>query len=547
MSMVEAPVQALREIAENSNAWPFEEARKIVARLRKHPKDGVIFETGYGPSGLPHIGTFGEVARTTMVRHAFRVLTDDKIKTRLIAFSDDMDGLRKVPDNVPNRDMMAAHLGKPLSRVPDPFSSEYPSFGAANNARLRVFLDQFGFQYEFLSSTDCYLSGRFDAALLKVLERFDAIMEIMLPSLREERAQTYSPFLPISPRTGVVLQVPILSHDAKAGTITYEDLDTKEPVTTLVTGGRTKLQWKPDWAMRWVALGVDYEMAGKDLIDSVKLSGDICRVLGGTPPEGFNYELFLDEKGQKISKSKGNGLTIDEWLRYASPESLALFMYREPKAAKRLYFDVIPRHVDEYQQFLEAYQRQDRKQQLANPVWHIHSGEPPKPDMPISFSMLLTLVASSNAENAETLWGFIGRYRPGVTPQTHPKLAALVGYAVHYFRDFVLPQKRFREPDDRERAALLDLGDALSQLPADATAEQIQEVVYEIGRREPFLDKTGKIKTKDGKPGVALDWFNMLYQVLLGQEKGPRLGSFVAVYGLKNTVDMIDVALARSA
>ena len=547
MSMVADPVPALREVAENSNAWPFEEARKIVARLKKRPKDEVIFETGYGPSGLPHIGTFGEVARTTMVRHAFRVLTDDKIKTRLIAFSDDMDGLRKVPDNVPNRDMMALHLGKPLSRVPDPFSNEYPSFGAANNARLRDFLDRFGFEYEFLSSTDCYMSGRFDAALLRVLERFDAIMGIMLPSLREERAQTYSPFLPISPRTGVVLQVPIVAHDAKAGTITYEDPDTKETVTTLVTGGRTKLQWKPDWAMRWVALGIDYEMAGKDLIDSVKLSGEICRALGATPPEGFNYELFLDEKGQKISKSKGNGLTIEEWLRYASPESLAVFMYREPKSAKRLYFDVIPRHVDEYQQFLEAYQRQELKQQLSNPVWHIHSGKPPLPDMPISFSMLLTLVSSSNAENAETLWGFIGRYRPGVTPQTHPKLDALVGYAIHYFRDFVLPQKRFREPDAGERAALLDLRDALSQLPSDATAEQIQAVVYEIGRREPFLDKSGKGKTKDGKPGVTLDWFNMLYQVLLGQEKGPRFGSFVAVYGLTNTVDMIDGALARSA
>jgi lysyl-tRNA synthetase, class I len=547
MSMVADPVPALREVAENSNAWPFEEARKIVARLKKRPKHEVIFETGYGPSGLPHIGTFGEVARTTMVRHAFRVLTDDKIKTRLIAFSDDMDGLRKVPDNVPNRDMMALHLGMPLSRVPDPFSNEYPSFGAANNARLRAFLDRFGFEYEFLSSTDCYMSGRFDAALLRVLERFDAIMDIMLPSLREERAQTYSPFLPISPQTGVVLQVPIVAHDAKAGTITYEDPDTRETVTTLVTGGRTKLQWKPDWAMRWVALGIDYEMAGKDLIDSVKLSGEICRALGATPPEGFNYELFLDEKGQKISKSKGNGLTIEEWLRYASPESLAVFMYREPKSAKRLYFDVIPRHVDEYQQFLEAYQRQELKQQLSNPVWHIHSGKPPLPDMPISFSMLLTLVSSSNAENAETLWGFIGRYRPGVTPQTHPKLDALVGYAIHYFRDFVLPQKRFREPDAGERAALLDLRDALSRLPSDATAEQIQAVVYEIGRREPFLDKSGKGKTKDGKPGVTLDWFNMLYQVLLGQEKGPRFGSFVAVYGLTNTVDVIDGALARSA
>jgi lysyl-tRNA synthetase class 1 len=539
------PPAALRELAETSNAWPFEEARKIVARLNKSvlPKDEVIFETGYGPSGLPHIGTFGEVARTTMVRHAFRVLTDDKIKTRLIAFSDDMDGLRKVPDNVPNQEMLQKHLGKPLTQVPDPFGT-HPSFGQHNNARLRAFLDAFGFEYEFLSSTDCYKSGRFDQALLTVLERFEAVMKIMLPSLREERAQTYSPFLPICPRTGVVLQVPVVAHDPKAGTISYDDPDTGERLTTPVTGGRCKLQWKPDWAMRWFALGIDYEMAGKDLIDSVKLSSEICRALGAAPPEGFNYELFLDEKGQKISKSKGNGLTIDEWLRYASPESLSLFMYREPKAAKRLYFDVIPRHVDEYQQFLDGYQRQDEKQRLSNPVWHIHAGNPPKPDMPITFTMLLTLVSSSNAENAETLWGFIGRYRPGVTPKTHPKLDAMVGYAINYYRDFVLPEKKFRQPSDAERAALMDLRDALSQLGADATAEQIQNVVYEIGRREPFLDK--KV-AKDGRPGVSLDWFNMLYQVLLGQEKGPRFGSFVAVYGVQNTVEMIDGALARSA
>ena len=537
---------SLREFAESSNAWPFEEARKIVARLKKMPKDEVIFETGYGPSGLPHIGTFGEVARTTMVRHAFRVLTDDKIKTRLIAFSDDMDGLRKVPDNIPNKEMVAEHLGKPLTKVPDPFGT-HASFGEHNNARLRAFLDTFGFEYEFLSSTTCYTSGRFDHALLTMLERFEDVMAIMLPSLREERAQTYSPFLPISPRTGEVLQVPIVARDAKRGMITYEDPDTGERMSTPVTGGCCKLQWKPDWAMRWVALGIDYEMAGKDLIDSVKLSGEICRALGGTPPEGFNYELFLDEKGQKISKSKGNGLTIEEWLRYACPESLSLFMYREPKAAKRLYFDVIPRNVDEYQQFLEGYGRQDTKQRLSNPVWHIHSGNPPQPEVPISFTMLLNLVSASNAENAETLWGFIGRYWPGVTRETHAKLDQLVTYAIHYFRDFVLPTKRFREPSASERAALIDLREALSQLPADARAEQIQEVVYEVGRREPFLDTSGKIKTKDGKPGVSLDWFNMLYQVLLGQEKGPRFGSFVAVYGLSNTVDMIDGALARSA
>jgi lysyl-tRNA synthetase class 1 len=547
MTTAEAQSPSLRELAEQSNAWPFEEARKIVARLKKTPKDVVIFETGYGPSGLPHIGTFGEVARTTMVRHAFRMLTGDNVKTRLISFSDDMDGLRKVPDNVPNRDMMAGHLGKPLTRVPDPFSNEYPSFGAANNARLRAFLDRFGFAYEFVSSTDYYCSGRFDETLLRMLAAYDSVMAIILPTLGPERRATYSPFLPISPRSGIVLQVPMIERNVAKGTVVYVDPDTNEKVETPVTGGHVKCQWKADWAMRWVALGIDYEMAGKDLIDSVRLSGEICRALGANPPESFNYELFLDDKGQKISKSKGNGLTIDEWLRYASPESLSLFMYREPKAAKRLYFDVIPRHVDEYQQYLDAYQRQDGKQRLANPVWHIHSGNPPKIDMPITFAMLLTLVSSSNAENADTLWGFIGRYRHGVTAQTHPHLDALVSYAIHYYRDFVMPTKTFREPSEVERAALTDLRDALAQLPANANAEQIQEVVYEIGRREPFLDKSGKGKTKDGKPGVSLEWFNMLYQVLLGQEKGPRFGSFAAVYGLHNTVEMIDGALAPSA
>src|SRR6476620_9367445 len=378
----------LRSLAEQSNAWPFEQAKAIVARLKKSSKEEVLFETGYGPSGLPHIGTFGEVARTTMVRHAFRVLTEDKIKTRLLAFSDDMDGLRKVPDNVPNKELLEQNLGKPLTRVPDPFGT-HPSFGAHNNARLRAFLDTFGFDYEFASSTDYYTSGKFDAALLRMLERLDPVMKIMLPSLREERAATYSPFLPICPRTGAVLYVPIVEHDAKAGTVSYDDPETKERVTLPVTGGHCKLQWKPDWAMRWAALSVDYEMSGKDLIDSVKLAGQICRALDARPPEGFNYELFLDEKGQKISKSKGNGLTIDEWLTYAPTASLGLYMYQKPKTAKKLYFDVIPRAVDEYYAFLAAYGRQDWQNRLANPVWHMHSGNPPGIELPVPFALLL--------------------------------------------------------------------------------------------------------------------------------------------------------------
>jgi lysyl-tRNA synthetase class 1 len=534
----------LRALAENSNAWPFEQAKQIIARLKKKPKEEVLFETGYGPSGLPHIGTFGEVARTTMVRHAFRVLTEDKIKTRLIAFSDDMDGMRKVPDNVPNREMLEGHLGKPLTRVPDPFGT-HQSFGDHNNARLRAFLDHFGFDYEFASATDYYTSGRFDEKLLTMLSRYDDVMAIMLPTLREERRKTYSPFLPLNPETGVVMQVPIKERKVNRGSIVWTDPETNKSFETPITGGHAKAQWKPDWALRWVALDVDYEMSGKDHIDNVKISGQIARVLGGQSPAGFNYELFLDDQGQKISKSKGNGLTIDEWLRYASPESLSLFMYREPKAAKRLFFDVIPRNVDEYQQFVEGYAKQDPKQRLSNPAWHIHAGAPPMADMPVTFQLLLTLVSSSNAENAETLWGFIRRYRPGVSAATHPRLDAMVGYAINYYRDFVAPTKTFREPSDVERVALQDLRDALSQLPADATPEDIQNAVYEIGRREPFLDH--KKLAKDGRPGVSLDWFNMLYQVLLGQEKGPRFGSFVAVYGVQNAINMIDGALARSA
>src|SRR3954451_21368966 len=375
MTTAEVQSPSLRELAEQSNAWPFEEARKIVARLKKTPKDVVIFETGYGPSGLPHIGTFGEVARTTMVRHAFRVLTGDAIKTRLISFSDDLDGLRKVPDNVPNRDMMANHLGKPLTAVPDPFSNEYPSFGAANNARLRAFLDSFGFEYEFQSATEWYKSGRFDKMLLAMLRHYDEVQAVMLPTLGEERRATYSIFLPISRKTGRVLQVPVIRTDVNAGTIDYRDED-GTLTETPVTGGNVKLQWKADWAGRWFALEVDYEMYGKDLIPSAELSAKIVKILGGQPPEGFNYELFLDDQGRKISKSKGNGLSVEDWLRYAPPESLALYMQQQPRRAKRLFFDVIPRAIDDYLAAAEKLPSEEPARALENPAWHIHNGHP---------------------------------------------------------------------------------------------------------------------------------------------------------------------------
>jgi lysyl-tRNA synthetase class 1 len=512
-----------RTYAEAARAWPFEEARKLVARYKAAPpkKGYVLFETGYGPSGLPHIGTFGEVVRTTMVRHAFQRLSD--IPTRLFAFSDDMDGLRKVPTNVPNQEMLGKYLGMPLTKVPDPFE-KFESFGHHNNAMLRRFLDGFGFEYEFQSSTDWYTSGRFDEALLNVLRHYDAIQEIMLKSLREERALTYSPFMPISPKTGRVLMAKVVKWDAAAGTIVYEDED-GSLVETPVTGGRCKLQWKPDWGMRWQALGVDYEMSGKDLIPSVELAGKICRVLGSPPPEGFNYELFLDDKGQKISKSKGNGLSVEEWLEYAPPESLSLFMYSKPRAAKRLYFDVIPRAVDDYLAFCAKFESEAPAQRLENPAWHIHNGKPPKVDALLSYGILLNLASVCNAAAKETLWGFISRYVPEATPQTAPFLDRLVGCAINYYRDFVKPKKQYRAPDATETAALKELLAYLDAAPADATAENLQNEVYEIGKRHPFPDLKA--------------WFKALYETLLGQDQGPRMGSFIALYGRKETADLI--------
>ena len=517
-----------RDLAEAARAWPFVEARNLIKRLNgKTPDKGyVLFQTGYGPSGLPHIGTFGEVVRTTVVRQAFRRLSP--IPTRLFCFSDDMDGLRKVPDNLPNRDMMAAHLGKPLTAIPDPFGT-HESFGHHNNARLQAFLDDFGFDYEFQSSTDWYTSGRFDAALLRVLECYDEVMAIMLPTLGPERRQTYSPFLPICPETGRVLQVPVVARDAEAGTITYRN-EAGALVEAPVTGGRCKLQWKPDWAMRWYALDVDYEMSGKDLIDSVIVGARIEKVLGGRPPAGFTYELFLDENGEKISKSKGNGLTVQEWLTYAPQDSLTLFMYQKPRAAKRLYFDVIPRTVEDYLSFLARFEGEDAAKRLENPVWHIHDGKPPKPGTGLGFAMLLNLAGVCNTEDPAVLWGFISRYAPEASPENAPILDQLVGCAIRYYRDFVKPKKKYRAPSEMERAALADLLAELEALPEDADGETIQTQVYEVGKRHDFPELRA--------------WFKALYEILLGQEQGPRMGSFMSLYGIEESRVLLRRALA---
>ena len=558
--------QGLAPQARDARAWPFEQARGLLARhLRLRLADDaerdlaatllaagkfdealaslpalarpVVFQCGYGASGLPHLGTFGEVARPTMVRNAFRALTGDAIPTRLIVVSDDMDGFRKIPDNVPNRAMLEEDRDKPVTSVRDPFG-EHPSFGDHNNARLRAFLDGFGFDYEFLSSTAFYKAGGLDPVLLRILERFDAVQAIMLPTLGDERRATYSPFLPISPKTGRVLQVPTLERHLDRGTIVFADEDgtlTEVPVT----GGHVKLQWRPDWAARWTALEVDYEMSGKDLVDSVRVSNRVCKALGGEPPDGFHYELFMDENNQKISKSKGNGLTMEDWLRYGTPESLGYYLFQSPKSAKRLYFDVIPKATDEYLQQLDAYNRPPAEgatapNPLDNPAWSVHGGAVPAKGSPVSFSLLLNLVSAANASDKAILWGFLSRYLPGASPQTEPLLDRLCDYAIHYYEDFVRPKKRFRAPDAREQAAMADLAARFRALPPGCQdAEAIQNEVYAAGKDAGF------------EPLRA--WFTGLYEVLLGQSQGPRFGSFAAIFGVDRTLALIDQALAGEA
>ena len=521
-------MSTLRDAAMNSKAWPFEEARRVLKRYAgKDPAKGyVLFETGYGPSGLPHLGTFGEVARTTMIRRAFELISD--IPTRLFCFSDDLDGMRKVPDNVPQPDMLRENLQKPLTSVPDPFG-EYPSFGDHNNAMLRRFLDTFGFEYEFISATDFYRSGRFDETLLRAAERYDAIMKIMLASLREERQQTYSCFLPIHPETGRVLYVPIKHVDAAKGEITFDD-ETGREWTLPVTGGNVKLQWKPDFGARWAALDVDFEMYGKDHSTNTPIYDGICAALGGRPPEHFTYELFLDEQGQKISKSKGNGLSIDEWLTYAATESLSYFMYQKPKTAKRMHFDVIPKAVDEYHQQLRGFTGQTPDQQLNNPVWHIHGGDVPASNMVVPFQMLLNLASVAGAKDKAGLWGFIRRYAPDASPETHPDLDDAAGFALKYYNDFVAPSRQFRAPTDKERAALQDLAGRLAAWDQPADAEALQTMVFAVGTEHGF--------------DPLRDWFQALYQVLLGADQGPRFGGFIALYGVDETRALIGRALA---
>tara|TARA_Y100001970_G_scaffold287904_1_gene413737 strand:- start:8200 stop:9798 length:1599 start_codon:yes stop_codon:yes gene_type:complete len=524
------------ELQLSLKSWPFKEAQQLIKRFGgvknfKVPQKGyVLFETGYGPSGLPHIGTFGEVVRTTMVKNAFMSLI--QCPTKLVTFSDDMDGLRKVPDNVPNKEMLSQYIGKPLTSIPDPFE-KYESFGHHNNAKLQSFLDKFKFDYQFVSSTEQYKKGFFDNIIIQVLENYQNILEIILPTLRNERRETYSPFLPISEISGKVLQVKIQEYRPKSNTIIYEDPVNLKKIETEITGGKCKLQWKVDWAMRWMALGVDYEMCGKDLTDSVDLASKICKIIGKRPPVNLIYEMFLDENGEKISKSVGNGISVDEWLRYGSPESLSLYMFQKPKSAKKLFFDVIPKTVDEYITHYNNYSKLEITKKFDSPIWHIHSGNPKKFKSEITFNSLTNLVSICNSNDKSLIWGFVKQYDKNLSPENNPEFDNLIDYAINYYNDFVLPNKQYLNIDQSNVIIFEDMINVLkNEITNTSTAEEIQTLLYDVGKKHNF----DNLK----------DFFELVYKVLLGQQKGPRLGSFIKLYGINETIKAIEHKIADS-
>ncbi len=521
----------VQKIAEKSNSWPFVEARNLRDRLKQiGSKSGeeneppVLFETGYGPSGLPHIGTFGEVARTNIVRFAFQTLTGKK--TKLICFSDDMDGFRKVPENVPNKTLLENYIDHPLTNVPDPFG-KFDSFGAHNNSKLKEFLDRFSFEYEFISATNCYKSGKFDNALKKILLHYEDIKNVILPTLGEERKKTYSPFLPVCPKSGKVLQVNITSIDNKNNTVSYFDEDSKTTITVSILGGACKLQWKCDWAMRWLALGVDYEMSGKDLSESVILSSKILRILGSSPPSGFSYELFLDNNGEKISKSKGNGLSIEEWLRYGTAESLSLFMFTNPKRAKRLFFDVIPKTTDEYFSHLKKYNEQTDDEKINNPVWHIHKGLPKINELPVTYTLLLNLASVCHANDTDTVWGYVSSYASDI--KRTDEIERLINLAVNFYKEMIEPKKKYRLPSDKEKKGITELIEILSTLDKETSSDEIQSIIFSIGKKLDYQNLR--------------DWFKGLYETVLGQPEGPRMGSFIKLYGIETTKELLEKVL----
>ena len=518
--------------------WPFIEAQRIIDRLGKIGKTSVTAETGYGPSGLPHIGTFGEVARTSFVLQALKTLAP-RIDSRIIAFSDDMDGLREVPRNLPNAEMLKEHLGKPLTSIPDPFGKE-KSFAHYMNHRLREFLDSFGFEYTFASSTEQYASGVFDEGLRRVMAHYEPISELFKATIAEEKRAAWSPFFPVCENCGRVYSTRVTALDRDNFTVSYAcdaPLSGKYAAcghigTASILSGGCKLGWKVDWALRWYSLGIDYEMHGEDLLESARLSSKIVKIIGGEPPELFKYELFLDEKGKKISKKIGNGISIEQWLRFAPVDSLLYIMYMKPQQAKKMGLTILPEIVDQYLELVAGYDGAED-----SPVPFItrlsKGGHADKlgSQKIVTYSLIIELILALNHDDPRMVRDYLLKYQPDIAGNV-AYYESLIVNALAYYREVLLPGRTAESADHQLDAAIVVLRDELARRAAAGTepdADELQTAVFQVAK-----DRDVKMK----------DWFRTLYRVFLGQSQGPRIGSFIALLGYRTCIERLEAHLA---
>ncbi len=519
--------------------WPFVESRRILDRLERLGKSSVTAETGYGPSGLPHIGTFGEVARTSFVLQALATVAP-KVESRIIAFSDDMDGLRDVPKNLPNGQMLTSHLGKPLTAIPDPFGQE-KSFAHYMNHRLRDFLDSYGFRYQFASSTESYASGVFDEGLRRIMGNYDAIRDLFTATIAEEKRAAWSPFFPICESCGRVYSTRVTELDTKGFRVAYAcdaPLAGKygscgHTGSTSVLGGTCKVGWKVDWALRWFSLGIDYEMHGEDLLDSARLSSKIVKILGGEPPELFKYELFLDEKGKKISKKIGNGISLEQWLRFAPVDSLLYIMYVKPQQAKKMGLPILPEILDQYLELVAEYDgAEDSPVPFISRLSHgAHAGKL-EGQKTITYSLILELILALNQDDPRIVRDYLLKYQPAIAGNV-AYYEELIKDALAYYREVLLPSRKAEPADHLMDDTLRALRDELARLEAAGTApdaDALQTMAFQLAK-----DRDVKMK----------DWFRALYRVFLGQSQGPRIGSFIALLGYKDCIERLEAHLVK--
>ena len=536
-----APVATAPHRTQSFDLWPYEEARKLVDRAQGYqPGRPVIFESGFGPSGLPHLGTMCEVLRPAYVRRALENVGDGR-PARLIVFIDDIDGLRKVPESVPHRDEWKRYLGQPVARIPDPFGC-CKSFADHMIDLLSKFLAPVEVDLELARASEMYASGRFDDALKLMLDKREDIIRVITPTLREENRAGWSPFMPICPACGQVNSTRVVAYHPDRAAVEFScERDfggahgCGHRAEQSVLGGNAKVGWKVDWALRWYVLKVDYELYGKDLIDSARLSGQILRLLGGKPPIGFPFEMFLDEEGHKISKSVGRGVTVDDWQRYAPIEVLKYFLLLSPRRARKLFIETIPQYVDEYLDALREYARADNVEARRNMALEfvLQSRSSRRFDSSLTYSMTMNLVAALGSSDRDLIWKYLTRYDPAIAgdAETEALGRTLMDCALNYYADFIEPTKKRYAPNNSEREQLKKLIEFLEANP-DAPGDEIEKKIYDLGRE--YYPKPGNI-------------FPLLYRVLLGQDRGPRLGAFIRLATPARVVELLNASLVHSA